>query len=129
MNPELLLDITELVGKYTNGTFGNERAMRVRDAIRAIEEIPKNADPPMQAYVDVGQKFHLAYPPGTRVNWKYVKRVLKRMKRVTPKGKIRGVYIRLLTAKENGRSMELCVARKSSGPFLCGRCPTSPSPV
>ncbi len=100
INPDLALDVTELVQKYHgNWAIRGLYTLDYLETAHAIEDILTSftADPPILAVFDFEQQTPWTiFKPGTRVNWRQVKRTFNMFKKVTEKGQLRGAL--MLTA-------------------------------
>ncbi len=97
INPELEIDVAELVETYTTGISRNGKKFTTDDYIEkeAIENILRRADSPIRAHVAIEDKVRTRSEsgPGTRLKWKQVKRTFNTLKKEKTKGKIRGALV------------------------------------
>ncbi len=102
ISPDLSLDVTELVQKYSisEGEEGATKGVAIRKQYKmnilgtkhAVEDILKRANPPILASVDLEKMKCAIAKPGTRVSWRQVESRLKKFKQITSKGKLRGAF-------------------------------------
>ncbi len=97
INPELPIDVTELVHTYHTQISRHSLLYGINSVVgaNAIEDILIRANPPIGANVDRKQSNWTTSKLGTRVNWRQLKSVFNGWKKVTTKGKLRGAYVSL----------------------------------
>ncbi len=97
--------------------------MTVTEVKYAIEDILKKADPPIQANFDLKQISAFrdcTSKPGTRANWREVKSVFNRWKKVTKKGKLRGALVKFVNETKIGEDHGTYVGFEDDGNYSTG---------